>query len=71
MYRLFLQQVFDTVPKDCSFYLNNLEVALNTANVLSKDESALEVIVYKGGEIIRKFKNEVNFIKYYGIKRGK
>ena len=71
MYRLFLTQIFDTIPKDCSIYLNNLEVALNAADYLAKDQSSLEVIVYQGNSAIKKFKNEINFLKYYGIQRVK
>lgn len=66
MIKVLVHQIFDTLPKDITLYLNNIENALKLAMILSKDTSVLEVSIYRDNELIRKEKNEINFLKHYG-----
>lgn len=68
MFKLVIHQIFATLPKDVTLYLEDEAMAHKVSAELIKDSSVLDVSIYKDDKVIKKFKNEVNFVKFYNTR---
>ena len=69
MYKLVITQILNTIPKDVTLYLNDESSAYKISNELAKDSTMLDVVIYKNDKVVKKFKNETNTIRFWGIRK--
>jgi len=69
MYKLVITQILNTIPKDVTLYLNEESSAYKISSELTKDSTMLDVIIYKDDKVVKKFKNETNTIRFWGISK--
>lgn len=69
MYKLVITQILNTIPKDVTLYLNDESSAYKISSELAKDSTMLDVVIYKNDKVVKKFKNETNTIRFWGVRK--